>query len=118
MLHTSATRISDFFFFKQKTAYEIRKGDWSSDVCSSDLARRSKSARCSACTGGAIGSARPAPMNTDVPVRSGSGSASKGTMGLKSTAPRTSPTPQEQTPRDVRPIREPHRHDALEIEVV
>src|SRR5216117_508444 len=29
-----------FFFFKQKTAYEIRKGDWSSDVCSSDLARR------------------------------------------------------------------------------
>src|SRR5216117_3328701 len=22
-----------FFFFKQKTAYEIRKGDWSSDVC-------------------------------------------------------------------------------------
>src|SRR5216117_4307286 len=27
----------DFFFFKQKTAYEIRKGDWSSDVCSSDL---------------------------------------------------------------------------------
>src|SRR5216117_1553955 len=28
-----------FFFFKQKTAYEIRKGDWSSDVCSSDLLR-------------------------------------------------------------------------------
>jgi len=27
-----------FFFFKQKTAYEIRSGDWSSDVCSSDLA--------------------------------------------------------------------------------
>src|ERR1043165_4532852 len=25
------------FFFKQKTAYEIRPGDWSSDVCSSDL---------------------------------------------------------------------------------
>src|SRR5216117_4356316 len=29
--------MSFFFFFKQKTAYEIRKGDWSSDVCSSDL---------------------------------------------------------------------------------
>src|SRR5216117_4326651 len=29
-----------FFFFKQKTAYEIRKGDWSSDVCSSDLRAR------------------------------------------------------------------------------
>src|SRR5213595_4128177 len=25
------------FFFKQKTAYEITEGDWSSDVCSSDL---------------------------------------------------------------------------------
>ena len=26
-----------FFFFKQKTAYEIKECDWSSDVCSSDL---------------------------------------------------------------------------------
>src|SRR5213075_3302321 len=26
-----------FFFFKQKTAYEITRRDWSSDVCSSDL---------------------------------------------------------------------------------
>ena len=26
-----------FFFFKQKTAYEVGTGDWSSDVCSSDL---------------------------------------------------------------------------------
>ena len=26
-----------FFFFKQKTAYEVPKRDWSSDVCSSDL---------------------------------------------------------------------------------
>src|SRR3546814_5219789 len=25
------------FFFKQKTAYEMRSSDWSSDVCSSDL---------------------------------------------------------------------------------
>src|SRR3546814_1720642 len=29
-----------FFFFKQKTAYEMRISDWSSDVCSSDLDRR------------------------------------------------------------------------------
>src|SRR3546814_8737369 len=29
-----------FFFFKQKTAYEMRISDWSSDVCSSDLGRR------------------------------------------------------------------------------
>src|SRR3546814_760817 len=27
----------NFFFFKQKTAYEMRISDWSSDVCSSDL---------------------------------------------------------------------------------
>src|SRR3546814_3786635 len=27
----------DYFFFKQKTAYEMRISDWSSDVCSSDL---------------------------------------------------------------------------------
>src|SRR3546814_13035495 len=29
--------IASFFFFKQKTAYEMRISDWSSDVCSSDL---------------------------------------------------------------------------------
>src|SRR3546814_1017136 len=28
------------FFFKQKTAYEMRISDWSSDVCSSDLVER------------------------------------------------------------------------------
>ena len=32
-----------FFFFKQKTAYEIGTGDWSSDVCSSDLKKRGRS---------------------------------------------------------------------------
>src|SRR3546814_661956 len=31
-----------FFFCKQKTAYEMRISDWSSDVCSSDLAARDK----------------------------------------------------------------------------
>src|SRR3546814_3207359 len=30
-----------FFFFKQKTAYEMRISDWSSDVCSSDLSPHS-----------------------------------------------------------------------------
>src|SRR3546814_7149102 len=30
------------FFVKQKTAYEMRISDWSSDVCSSDLERRAK----------------------------------------------------------------------------
>src|SRR3546814_6309164 len=31
------TVMSELFFFKQKTAYEVRISDWSSDVCSSDL---------------------------------------------------------------------------------
>src|SRR3546814_6601705 len=34
-----------FFFFKQKTAYEMRISDWSSDVCSSDLKLPSESVR-------------------------------------------------------------------------
>src|SRR3546814_8704886 len=33
----SVWQLSLFFFFKQKTAYEMRISDWSSDVCSSDL---------------------------------------------------------------------------------
>src|SRR3546814_5441171 len=34
---TSIYLFVDSFFFKQKTAYEMRISDWSSDVCSSDL---------------------------------------------------------------------------------
>src|SRR3546814_20968813 len=34
-----------FFFFQQKTAYEMRISDWSSDVCSSDLACRTRASR-------------------------------------------------------------------------
>src|SRR3546814_2093687 len=34
-----------FFFFKQKTAYEMRISDWSSDVCSSDLPRHMEDLR-------------------------------------------------------------------------
>src|SRR3546814_3977515 len=36
-----------FFFFKQKTAYEMRISDWSSDVCSSDLRRGGEQFLCS-----------------------------------------------------------------------
>src|SRR3546814_10066515 len=36
-----------FFFFKQKTAYEMRISDWSSDVCSSDLAHSMFAKLCS-----------------------------------------------------------------------
>src|SRR3546814_16687244 len=34
-----------FFFFKQKTAYEMRSSDWSSDVCSSDLQKAGQEER-------------------------------------------------------------------------
>src|SRR3546814_10337381 len=44
------------FFFKQKTAYEMRISDWSSDVCSSDLIAPA-SRRCS-------GSVRPSPARS------------------------------------------------------
>src|SRR3546814_4110254 len=40
-----------FFFFKQKTAYEMRISDWSSDVCSSDLLSRPARAHAAACGG-------------------------------------------------------------------
>src|SRR3546814_8839084 len=43
-----------FFFFKQKTAYEMRISDWSSDVCSSDLARHG-------CAGTVATPRRPGP---------------------------------------------------------
>src|SRR3546814_9805024 len=43
-----------FFFFKQKTAYEMRISDWSSDVCSSDLSDSSEIC-CCCCAGGADG---------------------------------------------------------------
>src|SRR3546814_10642557 len=36
------------FFFKQKTAYEMRSSDWSSDVCSSDLLERARALALSA----------------------------------------------------------------------
>src|SRR3546814_3889755 len=57
----SCGRLNDqIFFFKQKTAYEMRISDWSSDVCSSDLAvalpataaSQPKSALTAAATGG------------------------------------------------------------------
>src|SRR3546814_10271238 len=36
------------FFFKQKTAYEMRISDWSSDVCSSDLWQMARASQCPA----------------------------------------------------------------------
>src|SRR3546814_6508788 len=45
--------VLSFFFFKQKTAYEMRISDWSSDVCSSDLIAGPETAN-NAGTGGAM----------------------------------------------------------------
>src|SRR3546814_1588994 len=54
--------LSFFFFFKQKTAYEMRISDWSSDVCSSDLlAPRSDSHPPSQCFTPVIGLIRRWP---------------------------------------------------------
>src|SRR3546814_20673741 len=51
-----------FFFFKQKTAYEMRISDWSSDVCSSDLCSCARGPRAARRTGTAAstGSSTPA----------------------------------------------------------
>src|SRR3546814_3452918 len=56
-----------FFFFKQKTAYEMRISDWSSDVCSSDLEARVSRRPCARPGGGgdavrevSAGAGRPA----------------------------------------------------------
>src|SRR3546814_8865595 len=50
-----------FFFFKQKTAYEMRISDWSSDVCSSDLlCRQGSSAGIVGCAGCGLGAWRSA----------------------------------------------------------
>src|SRR3546814_6837533 len=49
-----------FFFFKQKTAYEMRISDWSSDVCSSDLLARAATTRELVLAGS---SARPSQCN-------------------------------------------------------
>src|SRR3546814_9474680 len=48
-----------FFFFKQKTAYEMRISDWSSDVCSSDLLER-------ACPDDPVRAVQPAIQRCDV----------------------------------------------------
>src|SRR3546814_18492343 len=40
LLISQESAITSFYFCKQKTAYEMRISDWSSDVCSSDLAGR------------------------------------------------------------------------------
>src|SRR3546814_9984135 len=68
-----------FFFFKQKTAYELRISDWSSDVCSSDLTacRQCAPRRCD--RGGAW--LRAAGQHGRRSVASGDGPAPEGDAG-------------------------------------
>src|SRR3546814_7765868 len=54
-----------FFFFKQKTAYEMRISDWSSDVCSSDLSLVKSLADEFARDGVTINSVAPGYIMTD-----------------------------------------------------
>src|SRR3546814_8209756 len=62
-----------FFFFKQKTAYEMRISDWSSDVCSSDL--RGANLSIPSVTISVLGSTQPGMIQNYVRnVMSGSGS--------------------------------------------
>src|SRR3546814_4274304 len=64
-----------FFFFKQKTAYEMRISDWSSDVCSSDLLSGLHDASGfpdeAACLRGALPTGAPACPARDVGERIG-----------------------------------------------
>src|SRR3546814_8703299 len=87
------------FFFKQKTAYEMRISDWSSDVCSSDLYARSPPARFRA-AGGCDGP--PAPGRSPVPVPH---SASRPTGHASARPPRSSSGPVRGSSRPALPGR-------------
>src|SRR3546814_13129029 len=58
--------VSVVFFFKQKTAYEMRISDWSSDVCSSDLTAFERTDTCASaevrCDDASAGEVWPAPF--------------------------------------------------------
>src|SRR3546814_4480856 len=60
-----------FFFFKQKTAYEMRISDWSSDVCSSDLIESATTVVGTEGEGGDKRAAAPAEPGTSVEVFGG-----------------------------------------------
>src|SRR3546814_3866687 len=74
------------FFFKQKTAYEMRISDWSSDVCSSDLSRHTpRSAR----RGGLSLVAMSLPYMPHLPCASLPFSAGEGGLSLPIVAGQT-----------------------------
>src|SRR3546814_17701399 len=82
----------EFFFFKQKTAYELRISDWSSDVCSSDLRiRRSPQRRARDPGGEAAGIAAGTP-------RDGGGLSARATRTLRPRLPRPAVRPRGERP--------------------
>src|SRR3546814_5826847 len=74
------------FFFKQKTAYEMRISDWSSDVCSSDLLPPEPFPESGVATGlrRSLRGSRAVPRGP-VPVQ---GQAAESGQGIASTGPR------------------------------
>src|SRR3546814_6435346 len=54
------------FLFKQKTAYEMRISDWSSDVCSSDLGHAARSPGPAQGLAGGVDAIRPVPVRPGV----------------------------------------------------
>src|SRR3546814_4112353 len=56
-----------FVFFKQKTAYEMRISDWSSDVCSSDLAAKARPCPAGSAAAPRYRAARPPPHGRERP---------------------------------------------------
>src|SRR3546814_9727721 len=58
-----------FFFFKQKTAYELRISDWSSDVCSSDLAPVAQTGTLGVRRDHALDRAHAQPAATSLPLQ-------------------------------------------------
>src|ERR1043165_380574 len=65
------------FFFKQKTAYEIRPRDWSSDVCSSDLLAKARGARVIGITRSAEKRAMAETLGADVTIPGGDDAMAK-----------------------------------------
>src|SRR6059036_276759 len=102
-----------FFFFKQKTAYEITYGDWSSDVCSSDLLAQTAPTPHADALGPERGEALPQPAGR-VPLQLGTQPDDDGIELL----PRGKPVVAQGTVvRLERPFegRDPHHKELIEV---
>src|SRR3546814_8774098 len=78
-------------FFKQKTAYELRISDWSSDVCSSDLAPRRT--HCCACSAPVITSSSPTTPTAAPSASPCASTHQRACSSTPSTSPISTPSP-------------------------